>query len=117
VIFLLNELISYCGLNCKHCPAYNALKTDDQNLREKTAKEWSSDQFTISPDQVNCNSCHSSDTLFFHCSKCEVRTCASNKGITTCAECESYPCTDKLQALWNNLNVPHAKENLDKLRN
>ncbi len=52
-----------------------------------------------------------------HCTQCRVRNCALGKDISTCADCADYPCTDKLEALWNQLGIPHAKENLEKLRN
>ena len=111
------ENIAYCGLNCTQCPAFIAKQTDDQTLREKTAKEWSSGDFVVTANQINCKGCHNNENCFFHCSQCGVRVCSSSRGYTTCAECGEYPCEDKLEALWSMLNTPHAKTTLDKLRN
>ena len=39
-------------------PGNIATKTDDQKLREKTAKEWSEmNNTTILPEQINCEGC------------------------------------------------------------
>ena len=37
---IMNNLIAYCGINCENCPAYIAYNTNDDKLREKTAKQW-----------------------------------------------------------------------------
>ena len=108
--------IAYCGLNCVECPANIARQTNDQELREKTAKAWSGAGFTVKAEQVNCEGCHSTGELFFHCHQCGVRNCASGKGMNTCAECGEYPCEDKLQALWKQLNAPNAQKTLDSMR-
>ena len=113
----MSENIAYCGLDCNQCPAFIAKQTNDQDLREKTAKEWSGGGFVVTPDQVNCTGCHEAENQFFHCNQCVVRNCAHEKGVTTCADCNDYSCTDKLEALWNQLNIPHAKQTLEKLRN
>ncbi|MFX0015975.1 MAG: DUF3795 domain-containing protein [Promethearchaeota archaeon] len=113
----MTEMIAYCGLNCEQCPAFIAKQTNNQVLREKTAKQWSGEGFVVNPDQINCDGCHASENNFFHCSQCAVRNCSMGKGLTTCAECNDYPCTDKLEALWKQLNIPQAKETLDKLHN
>ena len=37
----MNKLIAACGLDCAACPAYIASATNDEELRKKTAAEWS----------------------------------------------------------------------------
>ncbi len=69
----MTQDIAYCGLNCAECPALIAKQTDDQNLREKTAKEWASEDFVVTAEQVNCDGCHSDENCFFHCAQCAVR--------------------------------------------
>ncbi len=110
------EKIAYCGLNCETCSAYIAQQTDDQALREKTAKAWSGGGFVVQPDQINCDGCHATANTFFHCTQCTVRTCASARGFSTCAECGDYPCNDKLQTLWKQIQSAEAKATLDSLR-
>jgi hypothetical protein len=112
----MNENIAYCGLNCEVCSANIAKQTNDQELREKTAKAWSGPGFKVEANQINCEGCHSTGELFFHCYQCSVRNCATEKGVNTCADCGEYPCEDKLQTLWKQLNSPEAQKTLDKLR-
>jgi hypothetical protein len=114
---MMSDNYAYCGLNCTFCPAFIAKQNDDQELREKTAKEWSAGGFQVTADQINCTGCHESENIFMHCTQCGVRNCAQEKGVSTCAECAEYPCSDKLEALWNQLDAPKAKKNLESLRN
>ena len=112
----MEENISFCGINCYSCPAYIAKKTDNNELRIKTAKNWSSIGFEIKPEQVNCDGCKSSDgILLMHCNECKVRNCAMPKNIMTCAECSDYYC-EKLVNLWKEIQSPEAKKNLDKIK-
>ena len=110
------ENIAYCGLNCTECPANIARQTNDQELREKTAKAWSGPGFIVEANQVNCEGCHSTRGLFFHCLQCKVRNCALEKGVSTCVEFGDYPCKDKLEALWKQLNNPNAKKTLNAMK-
>ncbi|MBN1501076.1 MAG: DUF3795 domain-containing protein [Spirochaetes bacterium] len=85
---------AFCGLDCKSCGAYIAFHENDDKLRKETAEKWSvTFKTAISPDKINCEGCKSnSDTLFEHCRVCEVRLCASKKGVDNCTECSDYPC-------------------------
>ncbi|HEY5494736.1 MAG TPA: DUF3795 domain-containing protein [Candidatus Anoxymicrobiaceae bacterium] len=42
----MNEMISFCGIECTVCPAYIATQADDREALAKVAEEWSS-QFGI----------------------------------------------------------------------
>ncbi len=64
---------SYCGLYCGACPA---------QLKSLAATKSS---------DVKCLGCKSGKLGKF-CSKCEVRKCAIQQGVESCALCESYPC-------------------------
>ena len=46
---MTDQLLGYCGLSCTECPAYIAKRTDDQELRINTAKEWSSEDLRYLP--------------------------------------------------------------------
>ncbi len=109
------QKISYCGINCFKCPAYIAKQTNDDELRQKTAKKWGAVGFMIKTELINCDGCHSDGELLSHSSECTVRNCASQKGYETCAECPEYPC-GKLEELWSNLHAPEAKVQLDSMR-
>jgi hypothetical protein len=90
----MKPIISKCGLLCSECPAFIAYHTDDNELRETTAKQWSKTyNATILPEAVNCVGCQeSSGVLFHHCTVCEIRICAREKEVRTCADCEQYKC-------------------------
>ena len=109
--------IAYCGLDCLKCPAYIAKRENDNELRIKTAKSWSSHGFKVEPDQINCDGCHSEGELIDFCSSCLVRNCAVERELNTCANCVDYPCAEKLEKLWGQIKSPQAKSTLDKLRN
>jgi hypothetical protein len=34
------EKLAYCGISCAQCPVFIATTNDDNELRQKTAKEW-----------------------------------------------------------------------------
>ncbi|MGY5854321.1 MAG: DUF3795 domain-containing protein [Candidatus Thorarchaeota archaeon] len=106
---------AYCGLICTDCEAYIAKRTNDDNLRKKTAKLWTGPTWSVKPGEVNCDGCKSSSgTLFKHCINCAVRACAIEKGVDTCAHCDSYPCTP-LEAMLDIIG-DEAKTNLLQIR-
>ena len=87
----MEKLIAYCGLNCAECGAYLAMKNDDQALREKTAAEWTVKfNFSFTPDMINCTSCKGDGVKIGHCSVCEIRKCASGKGVVNCGACGDF---------------------------
>lgn len=112
----MEPIIAACGLDCAVCPAHIAWKTDDQDLRVKTAAEWKiAHGFDATPDMINCVGCMTAQDgpRIGHCSQCEYRACASKKGLANCAACGDYPC-ESLAGF--HAAVPKAKEALDALR-
>jgi len=109
----MEGLIAFCGLDCGKCPAYIATIKNDDNERKRVAKEWS-EMFhaDILPEMVNCYGCTVEDKVkFYYCENmCEIRKCASSRGIENCAKCEGYPC-GMLEEFFKN--APVAKENLE----
>ncbi len=110
----MENIIAYCGLDCSQCPAYIAKKENNNELRRKTAEEWSK-QFnqTITPESVNCDGCTTMGELIGYCHICEIRKCGMDKKVANCAFCADYIC-DKLTKWFKN--VPEAQERLDKIR-
>jgi len=91
------------------------MRTNDDDLRMKTAKLWSSPELTVKPEEINCDGCKSdSDELFKHCYECGVRACAGEREVETCAHCNDYIC-DKLKKLLGFLGVA-AKKGLEEVR-
>lgn len=109
------SIIACCGLDCGGCPAHLAWLNNDQELRRRTAREWS-EMFKsdIAPEQINCTGCQSAaEPLFGHCHQCEIRSCAQARGLDTCAPCPEYACS-RLDFV--HKAVPLARQTLDGLR-
>lgn len=108
------KMIAYCGINCKQCPAYIATKTNDNELRRKTAKEWGEIYNTgIKEEDINCLGCKNKLMLFSHCKMCDIRKCGIEMGVETCGHCSCYSCL-KISRLHEAL--PKEKELLDKIK-
>lgn len=111
----MDKMISKCGLICTECPAFIAYNTDNEELREKTAEQWSKMyNATILPEAVNCVGCQVDEgTLFHHCTVCEIRKCARSKKVETCVDCDEYKCERITEFFgW----VPEAEKILDEMR-
>lgn len=77
-------------------------------------KEWSSPNYQVSPEDINCTGCHAgSQTVFKFCNECEIRMCGVDKEIDNCGYCNEYPCS-KLDISFNN--SPENKERLDQIK-
>ena len=104
--------IAYCGLNCEKCDAYLATLGDDDDLRKKTAKLWSEmNNAPITAEMINCMGCRENGVKTPYCeSMCEIRQCALQKKVDTCAECTMLAKCETVGALL--VNCPEAMENL-----
>ena len=110
----MTEIIAFCGLRCHECPAYLARRNGDMALRRKTAAEWSQQYgASIEPAQIDCDGClPGAEVQFTHCRKCEIRACATERSLGSCAFCSDYPC-GRLQSFFEW--VPEARETLNAL--
>ena len=110
----METMISYCGLECTKCPAFIARKEDNDELRKKTAAEWSK-QFNapVTPESINCDGCVSEGVHSGYCRMCEIRKCGIEKGINNCAFCDDYGC-EKLEKV--HQMEPECKKRLDGIR-
>jgi hypothetical protein len=109
------QMVATCGLVCDECPAYIATQKNDNAQRAETAKKWSQLYHAdIQPADINCDGCQSaSPRLFHHCFECEIRACALEKKVSTCAACPEYSC-QKLDGFL--AMVPEARAMLEELR-
>lgn len=85
--------ISYCGQVCIECPVYQATRENDHAQRIWLALEYSSADHHYQPEEMRCTGCHSSSTLAPMCKSCEIRECAIERVLISCAECQDYPCS------------------------
>jgi hypothetical protein len=111
----MDEMIAHCGLTCTECPAYVATQNDDDDARRKIAEDWSKEfKSEIKPEDINCDGCLAVDGRHIgYCSMCEIRKCATGRGVENCAHCDDYAC-DKLAAFFEQ--VPAARTKLDGVR-
>jgi len=112
----MNKVIAICGLDCAACPAYIASMNNDDELRKKTAAEWSKAyNFECKPEMVNCHGCLATDGVQIgHCADCGMRKCALSKSMATCASCGEYAACQQLGDFFKA--APEAKKNLDAMR-
>lgn len=102
-----NERIAYCGLFCPMCSFVTAHETGDKKhllampARYDHLKEQSFDECFCEGCRVQTDHCH-----------CEMKPCAENKGLLTCADCDGFPC-EHISAFGND-GAPHHE---DALRN
>ena len=112
---MTDPMIVYCGLNCSECPALIAYKTDDEALRKETVKKWATPDNPVSVEDINCTGCKSTEPpIHSFCSRCEVRSCAIEHEVETCAHCPDYSCEklDKIVELVGD----EARNRLEKIR-
>ena len=110
----METMISRCGLECTQCPAFIARVEDNDELRRKTAEEWSKQfNMTVPPERINCDGCLSEGVHSQYCEMCEIRKCGKEKGLTSCAFCGDYAC-EKLGKVLDM--APECKKWLDGIR-
>ncbi len=117
--------LAYCGIDCEKCPVLIATSKDDDDLRQKMAREWSTlyaeilKSFGINslkPEDMNCRGCRSKRGIFIGCASCSIRKCSQDKGFITCASCDEYVSCDMLKAFYSFKIHQSAKENLERMR-
>lgn len=78
-------LSAVCGLYCPSCTLFIGNHEDPERLAALTRR------MGRTPEEMKCNGCRS-DTLSFYCRSCKMKSCAKEKGIDFCSECDEYPC-------------------------
>jgi hypothetical protein len=82
------EEIGYCGYDCSVCAA----RSDDPEERQRLVVGWKKylghEHYTA--ENVKCDGCRSNGRVADQ--QCEVRPCAQQKGLTSCALCLEFPC-------------------------
>ncbi len=111
----MEKIIAYCGIECSQCPAFIAKKENNDELRKKTAEQWSKEfKHTVMPENINCDGCLSTTgQLIQYCNICEIRKCGFDKKVQNCSFCDDYVC-EKLEKWFES--VPDAKKRLDEIR-
>jgi hypothetical protein len=112
---MMSEMIAYCGLDCSECKAFKATQAKDIEWKKQIARHWSDQgEIKFKPEDVDCRGCKS-DMISGFCRKlCEIKPCAEEKKVRTCAHCDDYPC-EKLKEYLSD-NDPVATKNLQEIR-
>jgi len=97
----MDEMISYCGLNCQGCQIYLATREKDEEKQFKMRADITQQIKKIygqeyNPEDINdCDGCKTDGgRLFSGCNSCYMRKCARKKHIENCAYCQDYPCEE-----------------------
>ncbi|MDH5636573.1 MAG: DUF3795 domain-containing protein [Candidatus Bathyarchaeota archaeon] len=115
------ELVAYCGIDCKDCKARSKRRVELAKLFKESLQELPLELFSeILPPFKNINqvmdfleflpqlgqvqTCCTSEKTPCGKPDCEIRICVKNKGLRTCAECTDYAACAKLDFL-----KPHHK--------
>ncbi|MBN1160740.1 MAG: DUF3795 domain-containing protein [Dehalococcoidales bacterium] len=106
----LNDLTAICGPSCTMCGAYIATRSGNRAELERIAAEWTKGLGRVfKPEDIICDGCRvPGGRLSSYCATCEIRLCAQDKGMITCAHCPECPC-EKIVA-------PPAREALATLK-
>ncbi len=90
----MEEMIGYCGYSCHLCAA----RSDDPAVRQRMVDGWrrifGHQQYTA--ENVRCDGCRGDGRLADKA--CKARPCAREKGVESCACCDSFVC-DKMGSL------------------
>ena len=116
----MNTMIGYCGLDCQGCPIHlAALEPDDSKQRAMRieiaricAQQYGMDLRL--QDVTDCDGCRSkTERLFSGCARCEIRKCAIDKKLSSCAFCADYACQKLLKHFETD---PDARTRLEAMR-
>ena len=110
-----NPLMGYCGIFCEtDCEVYTAAHSGDLEIKKRIAKTMGNElSVRIQPEDLRCEGCQGSEEkMWFECRLCLIRQCAKVRKVTTCLECEHYPC--QVLKLWFGKSE-HAEKNLREI--
>ncbi len=116
------QKLGYCGFDCTACPVSIAQATGDDELRAKTAEEWSAlyaDYLggkVLKAGDMHCEGCRAAQGIFTGCTTCPIRKCCRDRALLTCAECPEYASCGMLNGFFSEPSHRPAKENLDCIR-
>ncbi|NHJ12254.1 MAG: DUF3795 domain-containing protein [Candidatus Thorarchaeota archaeon] len=110
----MTEIIAYCGLDCTACDAFKATRTENLEQKKRIAERWNQ-QFNkeFTTQDIECDGCLSSRISGWCRSICQVRPCAIERGVETCAHCDDYLC-EKIERFLSD--EPEATARLEEIR-
>ena len=116
----MEENLAYCGLSCHGCGIYLATREQDPEKKHEMKVDiaWQIKEHygqELKPEDVtDCDGCKvETGRLFSGCENCQIRKCASERGVETCAHCDEYAC-EKLEEFL--AKEPTSRERLDEIK-
>ena len=108
------RLAAPCGLYCGACSIRAAVSRNDAQLMQQIADGLALYLgHPVGVEDMHCNGCLSG-VRAAPCRECEIRDCATAKGVDRCSGCPDFPC--KLITDFNNDGLAHHSEVLDNIR-
>lgn len=94
------KVLGFCGVDCGQCIVFIATEANSKNKREEVAEMlFKAHNVRLKQEDINCTGCFKAtmegSAIMGHCEACELRECAKEKSVPTCAHCPNYIC-DKL---------------------
>ena len=112
----MDRMIAICGLMCSDCPASIATEKDDDEERKRVAELWSSDEYPLVPEDINCDGCVAvGGRLLSFCQDCLTRRCGLERGVANCAYCDDYSC-EQLDGHLEQVQAAVARARLEEIR-
>lgn len=111
----MGRLVAYCGIVCSECPAYAATIAGDMAELERVAERWRKEfgMDSITVESITCAGCSTEDPRKCGlCAVCDIRACARQRQVATCAHCEDYAC-ERLERHFQG--APAARQVLDEI--
>ena len=116
----MNTMFAYCGLDCAGCPIHLATLEPDESKQRAMRLEIAricTEQYGMNilpKDVTDCDGCCSqTGKLFSGCAKCEIRKCAIDRKLMSCALCADYACQKLLKHFETD---PSARTRLEAMR-
>jgi hypothetical protein len=113
---MMDRIISFCGLICTDCEAYQATQVKDHDWLERVAAGWREEYKNpaFTAENVACDGCLGVEGQHCsHCFECSIRSCGMARGVANCGECPDYESCSRIQDFFKF--VPSAKLVLDEV--
>jgi len=110
-------MLAPCGIHCAECPAYKATLTTDEAMMQKVVDTFGQGKGSFT-DWVCLGCLHPEPGLIAaYCAGCDIRSCALERGVASCAACAEYDGCQKLAALLGESDTSEAtRARMDRLR-
>ncbi|MFO7652115.1 MAG: DUF3795 domain-containing protein [bacterium] len=109
-------MVSYCGIVCSDCPAFQLTRAGDRQGLSELAARLSTEERPLRGEDMACDGCvQQGGRLVPFCRECAARLCGLNRGLANCAHCPEFGC-DRLQAVWAIIRPKDARPRLERLR-